>query len=585
MMQSSQPPFAVGWARRLLSCLPLMSAAALFVLSTGNADARRLALLVGVGDYQDQDIPSLQGPVNDVPDLAAVLSALWGFAAQDIRTLVDAEATRASILRGLDDLIKDSASGDLVLFYFSGHGTSPQDPVTLAHQVPLPHGTGALATWDSRWMDDPRAVMASLLVGRTDLKPRLQQLERGGRDVLVLLDACYSAHSTRGLFKRAIGGAGGELPVRRLPSPLQLGDYGTGRRTPPPPYPYRQVVTLAAANPWELAVDIDAINAPRYDTLDHRAHGAFTNALLRVLHGHRAADLNGDTQVSYAELAQAIDRQLRGQGFPQRPQLFPAPIEDQGQITRRGLFGSRTAASPGSAKMTDSAPDLVVRLTPAAQQFTGVLSQLQDVRLANNAPDLVITRHDNAWLLTNAGGDKIGTAGDQAKLVSRVRQLAWLHQLRQRQGDGPFELILGLADPGLGMIRHLGDPVQLQVRAEHQSWLVLLYIDADGVVAPLYPARSNEARPLPANSMVQIPEDDSMVVTEPLGTDLVVALAYPHKPAFLGRLIELLAPMQGPEPLPRDSALYRAILASVDDRNAVAIATLEIQTMHAPKRP
>lgn len=572
-----------GSRRRRSLPLVLLVLTTLLTFANAPADARKLALLVGIGDYQDKIIRPLEGPPNDVASMAQVLTRRWGFAAEDVHTLVDRQATRAAILRSLDSLIEQSAPGDLVLVYFSGHGTSPQDPQ--AASLPLPHGSGALVAWDSVIEGDPRRIVGSLLVGRTDLRPRLEQLDQGERDVVVLLDACYSANTTRGLFADAIGRPD-SLPSRvarvRPTSPMQLGAYGSGRRQPPPAYPYARVLTVAAANPWERAVDIDSFSLSRYPTLDQRPHGAFTDALLRVLGGHLGGDLDGDGSVSYAELARAIEQQLRTGGFGHRPQIFPTAFDDQRRLASRGLFQTRASARPVT-ESPNPIPALTVRLTSTAQTLAEALAPLSGIRVAADASDLVITRHHGNWLLTNAGGDKIGTADTDAAVISRVRQLAWLHQLKGRQDSNPFDLALALAERESGTIRYLGDPVQLDVRAERPSWLVLLYIDSDGIVAPLYPARADEARPMAAGVRQRIPSDDSLRVVEPLGTDQVVALAYPRRPALLDRIVALLAPMQGPVPLAQDSALYREILDSLDNQQPVAIATLEIETM--PSRP
>ena len=62
-----------------------------FGLALGRAQAaeRRVALLVGISQYQDKDIKSLEGPAHDVAAMRDVLVQRWGFKSDDIRTLVD----------------------------------------------------------------------------------------------------------------------------------------------------------------------------------------------------------------------------------------------------------------------------------------------------------------------------------------------------------------------------------------------------------------------------------------------------------------------------------------------------------------
>lgn len=445
----------------------------------------------------------------------------------------------------------------------------------------MPHGSGALTAWDSV-LDPPERVIPSLLVGRTDLRPRLEALDRGDRQVVVMLDACYSANATRGIYAPAPAG----LPTRLLPLPPQpgfdLGAYGTGRVAPPPPYPYARVLTLSAAAAGEAAADIGAAHLRRYPTFDRRPHGAFSNALLRVLRGDDPADTNGDGTISYLELRDAIDRQLTAGGFRHRPQQFPPITEDPNRLNARALFDAPAAPGTGPTGAR-RAPDLGVRLDPASPDEAALaITGIPGLSLSAESPEVVVQRRDGAWLPTNPGGDRIGTAADTATLTARLRQLAWLHQLAWRQGQNPFALALAPTDASQGTIHHLGGPVHLDLRPDRASWLVLLYIDSQGAVAPLYPARPSETEPLAAGAKVSIPADDSLRVTEPLGTDWVLALAYARRPAFLDRIVAHLAPLQGPAPLPPDGPLLREVLDSLKDESGVAVATLRLETVPAP---
>ena len=571
-----------GAARR--KSVPVAALVALLLLvglALPQAHARGLALLVGVGNYPDPSLSDLEGPPNDVRSLSEVLTQTWGFAPEAVRTLVDRQATRGAILSGIDALHAESRPGDLVVFYFSGHGTSPHDPN--AEGIPLPHGTGALMAWDSRFTNDPRATLASLLVGRRDLRPRLERLERDGRDVVVVLDACYSAHTTRGIYRSVIGQGAGELPARYAAPPhlprLQLGAYGSGRRPPPPPYPYSRVLTLTAANAGELARDIPAWKLPLMPTLDNRPHGAFTDVLLRILTQDLPADTNGDGAITYLELHEGIRRELLARGLDQRPQIFPTVTADPHRMVSRALFDG----SAGGPSVVDASrvPDLGVRLAPGAEGLAEALRRLPGVSLESAAPGLVVAPFGRAWLITNPGGDKIAAAADREAVIERVRQRAWLHRLTWRRAKNPFGLALASASLAQGGMYRLGEPVQLEVLPERESWLVLLYVDSRGAVAPLYPAHPREARPLRTGQRVTLPADDSLVVAEPLGTDTVIALAYPKMPGFLDALVAHLSPMDGPRPLPEDSPLFRAILESLGDERGVSIATLDIETVPA----
>lgn len=85
------------------------------------------AVLVGVNEYERPDIPSLRGCVNDVFLVRKLLRRWFGVENRHIRVIVDARATKDEILRRLRETLNAAAAGDLVVFYFSGHGSQIRD--------------------------------------------------------------------------------------------------------------------------------------------------------------------------------------------------------------------------------------------------------------------------------------------------------------------------------------------------------------------------------------------------------------------------------------------------------------------------
>ena len=107
------------------------------------AMAANYALLIGVSNYTFKDITPLKGPANDVTLMWRALGKR-GFS--DVTVLADGLAsgpefpksagqpTRANILDAFAALGQRAKAGDLVLIYFSGHGT--EQPVRSTNQDP-----------------------------------------------------------------------------------------------------------------------------------------------------------------------------------------------------------------------------------------------------------------------------------------------------------------------------------------------------------------------------------------------------------------------------------------------------------------
>lgn len=78
------------------------------------------ALLVGIAEYADPSY-TLEGPVNDVFLVSQTLQEM-GIDADAIRVTLNDRATAAAIRERLVWLLADAREGDIMFFYFSGHG-------------------------------------------------------------------------------------------------------------------------------------------------------------------------------------------------------------------------------------------------------------------------------------------------------------------------------------------------------------------------------------------------------------------------------------------------------------------------------
>jgi metacaspase-1 len=85
------------------------------------------AVLVGVDTYERADVPVLRGCVNDVILVRRLLKEGFGVPNEEIRVVVNARATKAAILHRLRVTMAAARPGDVVVFYFSGHGSQVRD--------------------------------------------------------------------------------------------------------------------------------------------------------------------------------------------------------------------------------------------------------------------------------------------------------------------------------------------------------------------------------------------------------------------------------------------------------------------------
>lgn len=156
--------------------------------------ARKVALLVGVGEYSSVDFKDK--PLNATKGVDMMRSTLLqkGFSAQDIVVLADTDATSEGIRKAFDVHLLQANPGDMVVFYFYGHGTQIQDDnkeeADRLDEALVPHDGQRSSEKNHRHLirdDDLGRWVESL---RRHIGPEGQ--------VLVLLDACHSGGGLRG---------------------------------------------------------------------------------------------------------------------------------------------------------------------------------------------------------------------------------------------------------------------------------------------------------------------------------------------------------------------------------------------------
>lgn len=532
--------------RCFASALILISMAVL-PFQFAQAAPKRIALLVGVGNYVDSRVPDLEGPPHDVAAMKSTLTGKWGFSANAIRTLVDGEATRQGILAELDALKTRSQPGDLVFLYLSGHGTSDRDREA---GLPLPHTSGAFLPVDFPATGSQAQQLNNVIIGQRDVRPRLEALEKSGRQLMVAYDSCFSGNAVR-----SIGG----LPSRHVAlSNRSTNDRDEiekspdlGNRPSPPPFPYKQVFFLAAASDNEKAADISQRNLLFVPTLDGKPHGAFTDALLRALDQPAAADIDRDGNLSNAELFESVSRFMNQRSYGHQPQMLPPAREDSQRLAQRSVFSVAKLAQAGASQAPIPVDSIVqVRLEGADDGMRQRLAGLPGVKVVEAGGEFVLRRVAGrkpaaAWRLLTPNGDII-TDGDDpsvhdaADIPERLKAEVWWRKLQATaMAKRRFAPALEANPASRGGTFVEGETLVFDLKSEQAGQLLLLNLDAKGKATVLYPYLEKELQPLAAGKLLVIPGEgprDRIKVTPPSGTDQLLALVFPQQAPVLANL-------------------------------------------------
>jgi len=147
-----------------------------------SSSGQTYAVVVGISDYQDKDIPDLRFADKDAEAFANFLRSNAGgnLDHDHLKLLVNEEATMAQFANALDWLWEVCKEGDQAIIYFSGHGDVEKKSLTQP---------GFLLCWDA----PARVYMA----GGAFALPMLQEVVstlsiQNKAKVLVITDACRS---------------------------------------------------------------------------------------------------------------------------------------------------------------------------------------------------------------------------------------------------------------------------------------------------------------------------------------------------------------------------------------------------------
>lgn len=247
---------------------PLVAGAAPVVLPPEPAPAepnrpmpppkRRFALLVGVSDYgplrqrlrPDLEPSDLAGVADDMKNMAKALRGL-GFEANNIRTLLNGQATSGAVRQQLMELAATTQEDDLVLIAISAHGAPKEFG---------PSGFGLPVLADFAGRGDANALDFWQLQSMTGNLP--------ARRIVLVVDTCHAGGVAR-LMPSAVVTAQG-VDVRNgnvSPEPEAMARAAKANAA----LATRHFAVLAASRPEELSLE------------DPPNGGLFTSRLLRGL--------------------------------------------------------------------------------------------------------------------------------------------------------------------------------------------------------------------------------------------------------------------------------------------------------------
>jgi len=258
-------------------------------------------VVIGIGKYEDKDIPALKYAKEDALEIYNILTdpKYGGFPRENVKLLLDEQATLTEIKSAMGTfLARNADEDDMVCIYFAGHGSPELDPTGKADDKLEKF----IVPYDAK-KDDLFGYGLSMDTIREILDKRIES-----KRAVFFIDSCYSGEAGGRTFSRP------DVAARNITISEKFLEQisGEGR------------IIITASKPDELSLETDELK-----------HGIFTYYLAEGLKGK--ADLNEDGVVTvdelYSYVYEQVTKKARQLGGGQHP-LKKGTIAGEIPLTR-----------------------------------------------------------------------------------------------------------------------------------------------------------------------------------------------------------------------------------------------------------
>ena len=482
------------------------------LLHYSHSFAARKALLIGVENYKNlpatlngRRLSNLKGPENDVKLMKKRLISYYGFLEDEIKVLMSNNATRENIETDFNNwLVKGTKNGDLVVFYFSGHGSTvpdyngdeddEKDEVLLTYDMDPNGGYNII-------VDDELGMWLEKLNGRT---------------AVVMVDSCYSGGVVRGIGEEIK--SLDETPAR-MEKYVPIVNYkpssavrGISKGVPDVP---NSVIFMSASRENEVALEI---------IMPEGFQGGFTFGLSEGMKNLR--------NVSYDRLFEYAKKTVKDKlQLPQEPQIQP-----KGILTAMEAFSSvggyqlsepltqeqsyQTGETPSWIKGTDVLLrfDKIYGINASATEK--IKRRLVELPYVYITKDVFFDRmikgefksgRYNIQLLNRIGDTEvIKPARDIKELIDLIRpHLEYALMVKQLAHISPsnpaFKVEIETDDRRRDY--RLGEEITFNVYSEKDCYLLILDIHSEGDIHIIFPNKRYKDNRVSGGKTINIPDE------------------------------------------------------------------------------
>ena len=497
-------------------------------LAQDEATQNRTALLIGIGEYGYSGVPSLSGVTYDMTSAQRIALAM-GIPEKNIKTLVNAQATKDNILKALQELGSSTKPGARAFVYFSGHGTRYLDPASGGC-------IEGLLTYEGQTITNKELANAS------------QQLNQNADKLITLMDACHSG-GVANTFNTRSASANLFKPkfFLKADASANMCSQPTNMRT--------RAFINEATRLGALQENVVQITSSRPDevSFDEPGKGGLATQGLRDCLLGQAQDTDGSGAVNLAEIQQCaqnfVDNKLKNV-----PGLSPHHITVKGNrnlipvmapppVPVVAVAPAQTPATAPSSSTTvaviqPSAPSTAIPavqvVSPPAAQPAATRLEPAPVRPAPQVPVDVQTVQvqtlptqataPTAPLATPASSSNPASITKPAPAIvpPALASLATLKDIEQ-QRNPKRKVEVKLSKPALKIGKDLLD---MSIQSSHTGYLYLVLLGSDSKsFYVLYPNGLDQNNKILAGQTLRIPKPEWQIKSAgPAGTNQMLVM-------------------------------------------------------------
>ena len=439
------------------------------MLTTGTGFAKKPTyhgVIIGCcEEYQD---PTIQG-LNSKKDAISFYNKLVNMyyngdtnrASQNIHLLIEKSATAINIKNTLKKVAKKAQKGDVVYFFYSGHGSSLDNPKNFIaptyknnELIKVMENSGLIVPYNFNF----NQVGKTAIIGKRDLKDNhgygFKYLDNNGVQVIMINDSCYAGNIYRTgkkVSKKAVSST-----KLNLESDEELRKFKAKANKPKHREDYKNLIFFSAGGTTNMVGEDDRLQ-----------RGKFSLVLEKCL---LIANQNGDGKITKKELQECLHSEDLTKGFVMYP--------PEGQLANKAVFKSKQKVIPMNQKDK-------IRIKTSLME---IAQMSNEIVIDNQNYDIEIIKTDNQYQIFKYTGEKY------AKVNIKDLQ-TYLNSLKLFKLKGKSKLDVKVSDTykrkEMGQFCD-GEELTVDITSpNYGKYVVALTLDREGKVIMLQPNNQN----------------------------------------------------------------------------------------------